>query len=73
MGDLWYLALAYSVIWLGLVGYVLRLAGRAESLSREVSLLRAMLQADEAAAGEGEGGTVAASAGTRPGEARSEV
>ena len=72
MADLWYLALAYGVIWLGLVGYLFRLAARAESLSRELDLLRGMLQADEAAAGEERGETVA-SAGARPGEAGSEA
>ncbi len=72
MGDLWYLALAYGVIWLGLVGYVFRLAGRAESLSREVNLLRDMLQPDEAPAGEGQGETMS-SAGVRHSEAGSEA
>jgi len=51
VADLWYLALAYGVIWLGLIGYLFRLAARAESLSRELDLLRGMLQAEEAAAG----------------------
>jgi CcmD family protein len=46
MGDLWYLALAYGVIWLGLFGYLFRLTARAEGLSREVNLLRGMLNAD---------------------------
>jgi CcmD family protein len=46
MSDLWYLALAYGVIWLGLFAYVFRLAARADGLRREVSLLRAMLQAE---------------------------
>lgn len=45
MGDLWYLALAYGVIWLGLFVYLFRLTARAEELRREVSLLRSMLQA----------------------------
>ena len=72
MGDLWYLALAYGVIWLGLVGYVFRLAARTESLSREVDLLRGMLQAEEAVAGEGQGETIASTA-ARHGEAGSEV
>lgn len=72
MDDLWYLALAYGVIWLGLIGYVFRLAGRAESLRREVNLLRGMLQTDEVVAGEGQGETMA-SAGARHGEAGSEV
>ena len=72
MGDLWYLALAYGVIWLGLVGYVFRLAARAESLSREVDLLRDMLQPDEALAGEGQGETIA-STEARHDEAGSEA
>ncbi len=46
MGDLWYVALAYGVIWLGLFAYLFRLAGQAEGLRREVRLLRSMLQAD---------------------------
>jgi len=46
MGDLWYLALAYGVIWLGLFAYLFRLAGRSESLRRELALLRQILQAD---------------------------
>lgn len=72
MDDLWYLALAYGVIWLGLVGYLFRLAVRAQSLTREVHLLREMLQADEAAVGEGQDETVA-SAAIQPGEAESEA
>ena len=72
MGDLWYLALAYGVIWLGLVGYVFRLAARAESLSREVDLLRGILQAEEAVVGEGQGETMA-STEARHDEAGSEA
>ena len=48
MGDLWYLALAYGVIWTGLLGYVFRLSRRAEGLQRELNLLRQMLKPDEA-------------------------
>ncbi len=59
MGDLWYLAMAYGVICLGLVGYLLRLAARAKSLGREVDLLRGILQAEEAVVGEGQGETIA--------------
>lgn len=72
MDDLWYLALAYGVIWLGLVGYVFRLAARAESLSREVNLLRDMLQKDEAVEGEGQGEPIA-STEAHPGKAESEA
>jgi CcmD family protein len=72
MGDLWYLALAYGVIWLGLVGYVFRLAARTETLGREVDLLRGILQEEEAVVGEGQGETMA-STEDRLGEAGSEV
>ncbi len=72
MGDLWYLALAYGVICLGLVGYLLRLAAQAKSLGREVNLLRGILQTEEAAMGEGQDETVA-STGAQPGEAGSEA
>jgi CcmD family protein len=72
MGDLGYVALAYGVIWLGLIGYLLHLAARAISLSREVSLLRGIVETEEAVAGEGQGETVA-SVGARPGEVGSEA
>jgi len=72
MGDLWYLALAYGVIWLGLVGYVFRLAARTESLGREVDLLRGILQTEEAVVGEGQGETIA-STEARHDEAGSEA
>ncbi len=49
MGDLWYLALAYGLIWLGLFAYLLHLAARSEGLRRELSLLKQMLQADPSA------------------------
>jgi CcmD family protein len=69
MDDLWYLALAYGVIWLGLFAYLFRLAARAESLRREVSLLRSMLRADPQGA-EAQDQTVAqASGGEAGGEA----
>jgi CcmD family protein len=72
MDDLWYLALAYGVIWLGLVAYLFRLAARAETLSQEVNLLKSMLQAEEATVGEGQGEAMA-SAGAQHGEAGGEV
>ncbi len=62
MGDLWYLALAYSVIWLGLFVYLFHLAGRSERLRRELGLLKQMLQADPGEAPEG-GDEAMASAG----------
>ena len=72
MDDLWYVALAYGVIWLGLVVYVFRLATRAESLSREVKLLRDVLQTEEASVGQGQDETMASTV-TQPGEAGSEA
>ncbi len=72
MGDLWYLALAYGVICLGLVSYLLRLAAQTKSLGREVELLRDVLQVEESAAGEGQDETMA-STGAQPGEAGSEA
>lgn len=47
MSDLEYVVLAYSVIWLGLLGYLLRLSLRQEHLRREVRLLEQMLQGEE--------------------------
>ncbi len=72
MGDLWYLALAYGVICLGLIGYLLRLTGQAKSLGREVDLLRGILQDEEAVVGEGQG-EMMASTEDRLGEAGSEA
>ncbi len=72
MGDLWYLAMAYGVICLGLVGYLLRLVAQAKSLGREEDLLRGILQAEEAVLGEGQG-EMMASTEDRLGEAGSEV
>ena len=46
MSDLEYVALAYGVIWLGLLGYLLRLSLRQEHLRREVRLLEQMLQGE---------------------------
>jgi CcmD family protein len=50
MSDVWYLALAYGVIWLGLFAYLFRLAGQAETLRRDLALLRGMLQGERAEA-----------------------
>ena len=46
MGDLWYLALAYSVIWLGLVAYLVRLSRHAQGLRQELQVLRDELRSD---------------------------
>ncbi|MDP2948751.1 MAG: CcmD family protein [Chloroflexota bacterium] len=46
MGDLWYLALAYSVIWLGLIAYLVRLSRHAQNLRQELQVLRDELRSD---------------------------
>ena len=43
MADVWYLALAYGIIWLGLFGYLFRLSRRARDLSQELNVLREVL------------------------------
>ena len=62
MGDVWYLALAYGVIWLGLFAYLFHLAGRSESLRRELGLLKQMLHVDPLAATEGRDEAMASAA-----------
>ncbi len=39
MGDLWYLFLAYGVIWAVLLAYLYSIALRQESLRREVKAI----------------------------------
>ena len=43
MADVWYLALAYGIIWLGLFGYLFHLSRQARDLSRELNVLREVL------------------------------
>ncbi len=43
MSDLEYVALAYGVIWLGLLGYLIRLSLRQERLRSEMRFVRQML------------------------------
>jgi len=43
MADVWYLALAYGIIWLGLFGYLFRLSRHARELGRELNVLREIL------------------------------
>jgi len=43
MGDLWYLALAYGVIWMVLLAYLYSIARRQESLRQEVKALEETL------------------------------
>jgi CcmD family protein len=44
VGDLWYLALAYGVIWVVLVVYVYSIARRQESLRREMKAFEEALE-----------------------------
>ena len=44
MGDLWYLALAYGVIWVVLLGYLYSIARRQESLRREMTAVQEALE-----------------------------
>lgn len=46
MGDLWYLAFAYGLVWLGLFGYVVHLLRRAQDLGHEVRTLRDVLRTE---------------------------
>jgi CcmD family protein len=43
MSDLEYVALAYGVIWLGLLGYLIRISFRQERLRSEIRFLEQML------------------------------
>jgi len=65
MGGLEYVALAYGIIWLGLFAYLFRLSLRAESLRRELELLKEMLQTDPMAP-EGQDETVVPAGWDRP-------
>jgi CcmD family protein len=46
MTDVWYLAFAYGLIWLGLFGYLVHLSRRAENLHRELQILREILKTE---------------------------
>ena len=46
MGDLWYLALAYGVIWVVLLVYVYSIARRQESLRRELKVVEEALKGE---------------------------
>ncbi len=48
MNDVWYLALAYAVIWLGLFGYLFRLTERAKRLHRDVDALKEFFHVEPA-------------------------
>lgn len=43
MRHLWYLGAAYLAVWVGIVAYLLRLAGRTRELEEEVRELRRRL------------------------------
>jgi CcmD family protein len=44
MGNLWYLALAYGVIWVFLLAYLYSIARRQESLRREIEAIEEALK-----------------------------
>jgi len=44
MGDLWYLALAYAVIWAVLLAYLYSIARRQESLRQEMKAIEEALE-----------------------------
>jgi len=44
MGDLWYLALAYGVVWVALLAYLYSVARRQESLRQEVKSIEDALK-----------------------------
>lgn len=46
MDDLWYVAFAYGLIWLGLLGYLFHLSRRTENLHQELQALREILKAE---------------------------
>jgi CcmD family protein len=48
VADVWYLALAYGIIWLGLFGYLFHLSRKARDLNRELNVLRDVLAAEGA-------------------------
>ncbi len=54
MSDLEYVALAYGVIWLGLLAYLIRISLRQERLRGEIRFLEEMLGDAKPPAGEAE-------------------
>jgi CcmD family protein len=54
MGNLWYLALAYGVIWVFLLAYVYSIARRQESLRREIKAIEEALKREPGAEEEAE-------------------
>jgi CcmD family protein len=56
MGNLWYLALAYGVIWVFLLVYLYSIARRQESLRREIEAIEEALRGRPEAEEEAEEG-----------------
>ena len=54
MGNLWYLALAYGVIWVVLLVYLYSIARRQESLRQEVRAIEEALEGEPKAEEEAE-------------------
>jgi CcmD family protein len=55
MGDLWYLALAYGVIWVALLVYLYSIARRQEGLAQELKAIQEALEGELEAEEEVEG------------------
>jgi CcmD family protein len=47
MDELAYLALAYGVVWLGLMGYLAHVSRQAFSVRNELNVLRSMLASED--------------------------
>ena len=54
MGNLWYLALAYGVIWVVLLVYLYSIARRQESLRQEMKAIEEALKGEQEAGEEAE-------------------
>jgi CcmD family protein len=54
MGDLWYLALAYGVIWIVLLAYLYSIARRQDGLREEMKSIQAALEEGTGAEEEGD-------------------
>lgn len=59
MDNLWYLALAYAVIWIGLFAYLANLAREERSIRQRMDLLQDLV----------DGSTMESEAGSTPAEA----
>ncbi len=54
MGDLWYLALAYAVIWVVILAYLYSIARRQEGLREEMKFIQEAMEGEADAEEEGD-------------------